>query len=55
MKIEGNIEGYSDRDLAKKFKQLQPSADRKSTLINQDFESLMSNGYVIIKGLLTHV
>ena len=53
MKIEGNIEGYSDRDLAKKFKQLQPSADRKSTLINQDFESLMSNGYVIIKGLLT--
>ena len=53
MKIEGSIEGYSDRDLAKKFKQLQPSAERHSALIDQDFESLMSDGYVIIKGLLT--
>ncbi len=53
IKTEGNIKGYSDRDLAKKFKQLQPSAQRKSVLINQDFTNLMSQGYVIIKGLLT--
>jgi hypothetical protein len=53
MKTEGNIEGYSDRELAKKFKQLQPSAQRKSALIDQDFTSLMSDGYVIIKDLLT--
>lgn len=52
-KIEGSIAGYSDRDLAKKFKQLTPSPNRKSALIEQDFEHLMSKGYVIIKGLLT--
>lgn len=53
MKIEGNIKGYSDRDLAKKFKQLQPAAERQSALIEQDFARLMSDGFVIIKGLLT--
>ncbi len=53
MKVEGNIKGYSDRDLAKKFKQLKPSVERQSALIDQDFERLMSNGYVIITGLLT--
>ena len=53
MKIEGNIDGYSDIELAKKFKQLQPASQRQSAQIKQDFESLMSDGYVIIKGLLT--
>ncbi|MFT6269291.1 MAG: hypothetical protein ACJAVV_002116 [Alphaproteobacteria bacterium] len=53
MKTEGNIKGYSGKDLAKKFKQLPPSAQRKSALIVQDFNTLMSDGYVIIKGLLT--
>jgi ectoine hydroxylase-related dioxygenase (phytanoyl-CoA dioxygenase family) len=53
MKTEGNIKGYSDRELAKKFKQLKPSAERNSRLIDQDFTTLMSDGYVIIKGVLT--
>ena len=53
MEIEGNIEGYSDRDLAKRFKQLQPSSERQSQQIKQDFDTLMSEGYVIIEGLLS--
>lgn len=53
MKSEGSIKGYSERDLAKKFKQLQPAKMRKSTLIDQDFTRLMTDGYIIIEGLLT--
>jgi hypothetical protein len=53
MKIEGAIKDYTGKDLARTFKQLQPSPERKSALINQDFETLMSEGYVIIENLLT--
>ncbi|WP_299080788.1 phytanoyl-CoA dioxygenase family protein [uncultured Paraglaciecola sp.] len=52
-KIEGNIVGYSDRELAKTHKQLQPATDRQSVLIRQDFETLTTQGYVIIEDLLT--
>jgi hypothetical protein len=53
MKIEGAIKGYTGKDLARTFKQLQPSPERKSALINQDFQTLMSEGYVIIENLIT--
>jgi hypothetical protein len=53
MKIEGAIKDYTGKDLAKTFKQLQPSPERKSELINQDFRTLMSEGYVIIENLIT--
>jgi len=53
VKIEFDIEGYTDRELGKKYKHLQPAANRKSAEITQDFERLMADGYVIIKGLLT--
>ena len=48
MKIEGAIKDYTGKDLARTFKQLQPSPERKSALINQDFTTLMTEGYVII-------
>ena len=53
MKIEGAIKDYTGKDLARTFKQLQPSPERKSALINQDFTTLMSEGYVMIENLLT--
>jgi hypothetical protein len=53
MKIEGAIKDYTGKDLARTFKQLQPSPERKSALINQDFKTLMSEGYVIIENLIT--
>ena len=53
MKIEGAIKDYTGKDLARTFKQLQPSPERKSELINQDYRTLMSEGYVIIENLMT--
>ena len=53
MKIEGAIKDYTGKDLAGTFKELQPSAQRTSTLISQNFRTLMSEGYVIIKNLIT--
>lgn len=52
-KIEGAIKDYSGKDLANTFKQLEPSSDRKSDQINCDFDTLMLEGYVIIKGLIS--
>ncbi len=52
-KIEGEIKDYSGKDLANTFKQLKPSADRKSDEINRDFDTLMREGYVIIKNLIS--
>ncbi|MEP1447547.1 MAG: phytanoyl-CoA dioxygenase family protein [Paraglaciecola sp.] len=53
MKIEGAIKDYTGKDLAGTFKQLQPSPQRQSALITQDFKSLMSEGYVIIENLIS--
>ena len=53
MKIEGAIKDYTGKDLAGTFRQLPPSSARKSALIEQDFTTLMSEGYVIIHNLLT--
>lgn len=51
--IEGAIKDYSGKDLANTFKQLEPSADRKSKEISRDFETLMRDGYVIINDLIS--
>tara|TARA_R110000751_G_scaffold15290_5_gene49520 strand:- start:100412 stop:101251 length:840 start_codon:yes stop_codon:yes gene_type:complete len=53
LKIEGAIKGYTGKDLARTFKQLQPAAERQSAQISEDFITLMSEGYVIIENLLT--
>ena len=44
---------YNDADHAGTHRQLTPSPDRQSADIDADFETLMRDGYVIIKNLLT--
>ena len=44
---------YNDADHAGTYRQLQPAPDRNSPEIDADFETLMRDGYVILKKLIS--
>ena len=53
MKDWVNLPNYTSTDLAGTYRQLQPRPDRFSPEIDADFETLMRDGYVIIKNLIS--
>lgn len=53
MTIPEEYNEYIDSDHANTHKQLIPKADRSSVAIDADYETLMAEGYVIIKNLIS--
>jgi ectoine hydroxylase-related dioxygenase (phytanoyl-CoA dioxygenase family) len=52
MSAANNDNNYNDADHAATYRRLQPAEDRRSPLIDKDFEALMRDGYVVIEGLI---
>ncbi len=48
-----DIHEYNNQDHANTYQRLAPSSDRTSIQIDKDFETLMRDGYVIIKELIS--
>jgi ectoine hydroxylase-related dioxygenase (phytanoyl-CoA dioxygenase family) len=48
-----NIHEYQQHDQAQTYRQLQTGSERNTAEIDQDFEKLMHDGYVIIKNLIS--
>ena len=53
MTSQPNIDHYNDTDHANTYKQLVPNPNRRSADIDADYETLMRDGYVIIKNVIS--
>lgn len=53
MTEEFDSHSYQNADHARTYRQVSPGPERQSPEIDADYESLMRDGYVIIKNLLT--